>query len=114
MEQINVKRGRGRPLKYSTEEERIEAIRKNKANYRAKQRGENQIMIRGRGRPKMYFTEEEKKQAKTRCMLNKEWCCDVWDGHNYTLAGKHCHLKSMKHIRNVIENNIREKLSNIE
>ena len=70
MEQINVKRGRGRPLKYSTEEERIEAIRKNKANYRAKQRGENQIIIRGRGRPKMYFTEEEKKQAKTRCMLN--------------------------------------------
>ena len=79
MEQINVKRGRGRPLKYSTEEERIEAIRKNKANYRAKQRGENQIIIRGR--PKMYFTEEEKKQAKTRCMLNKEWCCDVCDGH---------------------------------
>ena len=112
MEQINVKRGRGRPLKYSTEEERIEAIRKNKANYRAKQRGENQIIIRGR--PKMYFTEEEKKQAKTRCMLNKEWCCDVCDGHNYILAGKHCHLKSMKHIRNVIENNIREKLSNIE
>ena len=27
-------------------------------------------------------------------MLNKEWYCDICKtGHNYTLAGKHCHLQ---------------------
>ena len=34
-------------------------------------------------------------------MLNKEWFCDICKtGRNYTLAGKHCHLKTLKHIKN--------------
>ena len=109
MEQINVKRGRGRPQKYSTEEERIEAIRKSKANYMRMVRQRNVeprvIVNNKKGRPKMYFTEEEKRQGKTRCMLNKEWRCDVCDGHNYTLAGKHTHLKTIKHKKNSDANN---------
>ena len=55
-----------------------------------------------RGRPKIYFTEEARKEAfkksKTKYMLNKEWYCDVCKtGRNYTLAGKHCHLNTIKH-----------------
>ena len=49
------------------------------------------------GRRAIYFTAEEKKQAKTKCMLNKEWRCPVCHNHNYTLAGKWNHLKSQKH-----------------
>jgi len=64
------------------------------------------------------LTDEERIRNKTRCMLDKEWCCNVCGGHNYTLAGKHSHIKTMKHkyntIRNVIENNIREKLGYVE
>ena len=31
-------------------------------------------------------------------MLEKEWYCDICKtGRNYTLAGKHCHMKSKKH-----------------
>ena len=52
---------------------------------------------RGRGRPKIY-TEEELRKKKTRYMLNREWFCDICKtGRNYTLAGKHCHLKTKKH-----------------
>ena len=63
---------------------------------------ENQNVKRGRGRPKKYSTEEEKKEAikqqKSKYMLNKEWYCDVCkNGLNYTLAGKWCHLKTIKH-----------------
>ena len=33
-------------------------------------------------------------------MLGKEWYCDICNtGINYTLAGKHCHLKTKKHIK---------------
>ena len=52
---------------------------------------------RGRGRPKIY-TEEELRKKKTRYMLNREWFCDICKtGRNYTLAGKHNHLKTKKH-----------------
>ena len=89
MEEIknNLKRGPGRPQIYSTEEERKQA----KARYRAKFREKNGHPPTGRVRP-TYSTEEERKQAitksKTKYMVNKRWCCDVCNGHNYTLAGK--------------------------
>ena len=51
-----------------------------------------------------YFTEEERKNAlrkqKTRYMVNKEWICKYCDNHNYTLSGKHCHLRTIKHKNN--------------
>ena len=58
-----------------------------------------------RGRPKIYFTQKDRKDAikksKTKYMLNKEWYCDVCKNEiNYSLAGKWCHLKTKKHIRN--------------
>ena len=73
---------------------------------------ENKNVKRGRGRPKgihtpiKYFTEEERKQSitrgKTKYMLNKEWFCDICkNGHNYTLAGKSCHNRTNKHIKNL-------------
>ena len=69
---------------------------------------ENQNVKRGRGRPKV-FTAEERKNHKTTYMLNKEWYCDICKtGRNYTLAGKSCHLKTKKHIKNVHEINIKE------
>jgi len=69
---------------------------------------ENQNVKRGRGRPKV-FTDEERKNHKTTYMLNKEWYCDICKtGRNYTLAGKSCHLKTKKHIKNVHEINIKE------
>jgi len=69
---------------------------------------ENQNVKRGRGRPPKYSTEEEKKDAikkqKSKYMLDKEWYCDICkNGKNYTLAGKHCHLKTKKHIMNTID-----------
>ena len=69
---------------------------------------ENQNVKRGRGRPKV-FTNEEIKNHKTTYMLNKEWYCDICKtGRNYTLAGKSCHLKTKKHIKNVHEINMKE------
>ena len=70
---------------------------------------DNQNVKRGPGRPKKYSTEEERKNAlrqqKTKYMLNKEWYCDICNtNRNYTLAGKHCHLKSKKHIKNANAN----------
>ena len=63
-------------------------------------RMENQKIKRGRGRPKV-FSDEERKNHKTTYMLNKEWYCDICKtGRNYTLAGKHCHLKTKKHLNN--------------
>ena len=63
---------------------------------------ENQNVKRGRGRPPKYSTEEEKKEAikkqKSKYMLDKEWYCNICNtGRNYTLAGKHCHLNTIKH-----------------
>ena len=69
---------------------------------------ENQNVKRGRGRPRV-FTNEEIKNHKSAYMLNKEWYCDICKtGRNYTLAGKSCHLKTKKHIRNVHEINMKE------
>ena len=65
---------------------------------------------RGRGRPRI-LTDEERKNNKTKCMLGKEWYCDICNtGINYTLAGKHCHLKTKKHIKN---NSIQKMMINI-
>ena len=56
----------------------------------------NDVIKRGRGRPRI-LTDEERKKTKTKCMLGKEWYCDICNtGINYTLAGKHCHLKTKK------------------
>lgn len=48
------------------------------------------------------LTQEEKRAAKIRYntlwLLNTDWYCDVCNNsHNYTMAGKHCHLKTNKH-----------------
>ena len=69
---------------------------------------ENQNVKRGPGRPKKYSTEDERKDAlkrqKSKYMLNKDWYCDVCNnGRNYTLAGKHCHLKTKKHRKKAID-----------
>ena len=52
-----------------------------------------------------YFNEEERKEAikqnKTKYVLKKEWYCQICNNNkNYTLAGKSCHLKTKKHIKN--------------
>ena len=61
---------------------------------------DSQKIKRGRGRPKV-FSDEERKNHKTTYMLNKEWYCDICKtGRNYTLAGKHCHLNTKKHLNN--------------
>ena len=104
-----IKRGRGRPPTYLTEEDRKDAIKKSKAKYMAKKREKNQKVERSRKRKPKYSTNEERKHAitksKTKYMVNKKWCCNVCNGHNYILAGKHCHLKSMKHIREKLRHN---------
>ena len=59
---------------------------------------ENQNVKRGRGRPKKYSTEEERIKNKTTYMLNRPWYCEICKtGRNYTLAGKQCHLNTIKH-----------------
>ena len=64
---------------------------------------EKNISIKkGRGRPRI-LTDEERRKNKTKCMLRKEWFCNICNtGINYTLAGKHCHLKTKKHIKKSI------------
>ena len=57
--------------------------------------------IKRRGRPRI-FTDTERKDRRTTYMLNKEWYCYVCNtGKNYTLSGKHCHQKSIKHSKNI-------------
>lgn len=60
--------------------------------------------VRGQHGPILHFSEEVRKRAitrsKTKYMTNKEWRCSFCCNYNYTLAGKHCHLKSQKHHRN--------------
>ena len=74
---------------------------------------DSQKIKRGRGRPKV-FTDEEKKNHRTTYMLNKEWYCDICKtGRNYTLAGKHCHLKTKKHIKNNRSYDIMNKIIDI-
>ena len=58
---------------------------------------ENQKIKRGPGRPRK-LTVEERIKNKTTYMLNTPWYCEICKtGRNYTLAGKHCHLKTIKH-----------------
>ena len=57
------------------------------------------------GRPRFY-TDEEKRKNKNDYMLHKEWYCKICNnGKNYTLAGKHCHLKTKKHFKNAFTYN---------
>ena len=70
-----------------------------------------------RGRPRV-LTDVEKKDAirrsKSKYMLNKEWYCEMCKtGRNYTLAGKHCHLKTMKHQNNIKIHNMKEQIDMI-
>jgi hypothetical protein len=53
------------------------------------------------GRPRL-LTDDERRYNKTRYMLEKPWYCKYCKtGINYTLAGKHCHLNTNKHIKSV-------------
>ena len=75
---------------------------------------ENNNVKRGQGRPRV-FTTEEIKNHKTTYMLKKEWHCNICNtGRNYTLAGKHCHLKSHKHKSNVEIKFLKEKIDKIK
>ena len=75
---------------------------------------ENQKVKNKMGRPKIY-TEEELKKKKTTYMLNKEWFCDICKtGINYTLAGKHCHLKTKKHEKYLRQMRIRNSIKKLE
>ena len=60
-----------------------------------------------RGRKLKYDNDEDRKQAirelKTHYMLNKSWICEACGGHDYSLAGKHIHMKTKKHIFNSIK-----------
>ena len=58
-----------------------------------------------RGRPRFY-TDEERRQRKTDYMLHKEFYCKICkNGKNYTLAGKHNHLRTRKHYKNALRYN---------
>ena len=58
------------------------------------------------GRKPKYDNEDDRRNAnresKTRYMLNKSWICEACGGHDYSLAGKWCHLKTKRHIYNTI------------
>lgn len=74
---------------------------------------ENQ-KVKKRGRPVKYSTEDDRKKAvkETTYMLNKEWYCnECHNNHNYTLAGKHCHLKTKKHQENLYINTTMKKIN---
>ena len=53
-----------RPLKYATEEERIEAKRKARREYMQRKRAMEAKPQRKPGRPRKYFTPEEKHEAQ--------------------------------------------------
>lgn len=74
---------------------------------------DNQNVKRGRGTPRK-LTDEERRNNKTTCMLNKEWYCNICKtSRNYTLAGKSCHLKTNKHVKNSRSYNIMNKIIDI-
>lgn len=74
---------------------------------------ENSNIKRGRGRPRI-LTDAQRIENKSRYMLNKPWYCDICNtGHNYTLSGKFCHLKTKKHIRNSNSVDIMKKIIDI-
>ena len=61
---------------------------------------QNVKIKRERGRLRVY-NDEERKNHKTKYMLTKEWYCDICTNNkNYTLAGKSCHTRTKKHIKN--------------
>ena len=73
----------------------------------------NQNVKRERGRPKV-LTDEERIKNKTTYMLGREWYCVICNtGRNYTLAGKHCHLNTKKHRKNVNKINMIEQIDRI-
>ena len=56
-----------------------------------------EIIEKPKGRPRV-LTDEQRKQNKTRYQLTKVWTCLICKPErNYTLAGKHCHMKTKKH-----------------
>lgn len=62
---------------------------------------ENVNIKRGRGRPRI-LTDAERIKRKSKLMLEKEWFCQICNNNkNYSLAGKFCHLKTMKHQKNI-------------
>ena len=65
-----------------------------------------------RGRKLKYDNDEDRKQAiresKTRYMLNKSWICEACGGRDYSLAGKHIHMKTKKHIFNTIKQALKD------
>ena len=48
------------------------------------------------------YTSDEIRKHRTNYMLNKDWFCDICK-HRYSLAGKTCHLRTSKHINNLIK-----------
>ena len=54
-----------------------------------------------RGRPRMYTSDEIRKK-KTDYMLNKDWFCEICE-RRYSLACKHMHLRTIKHVNNLIK-----------
>ena len=64
-------------------------------------------MDQTQNRPFKYFTQKEGTRAytkiKTKHMVNKEWLCPECNFRNYTLAGKHSHLKTKKDQKNANE-----------
>ena len=57
------------------------------------------------GRRLKYDNDEDRqnaiRQSKTRYMLGKSWVCHFCE-HDYSLAGKHSHIKTKKHIYNTL------------
>ena len=58
-----------------------------------------------RGRPKKYHNDEHKRPANNRqiteCMLRNLFHCDICN-HTYHMASESKHLRSNKHIKNLI------------
>ena len=56
------------------------------------------------GRPKKYSNEEDRKKAIQQCknkyLNNKEWICTICDNHDYKVAGRWRHLRTIKHKKN--------------
>ena len=53
-----------------------------------------------RGRPRV-LTDDERRERRTNYMLNKDWFCDICN-RVYSLAYKHLHLRTAKHINGII------------
>ena len=74
---------------------------------------ENQNVKRGRGRPRK-LSDQQRIKNKTTYMLNTPWYCEICkNDRNYSLAGKSCHLKTLKHIRNSNVKDIMKKVNDI-